>query len=78
MNRPNIISVSWGDHLMFGEGYGKLDSPEALRIRIDYWGNELDSSIVLWQENRTGTRGYYFGEHRNKLASPIDEIYVTF
>lgn len=74
MNRPNIISVSWGDHLMFGEGYGKLDSLEALRIRMDCWREELDSSIVLWRENRTGTRGHYFGEHRNKLASPIDVI----
>lgn len=26
----NVVSVSWGDHLDFGEGDGRLDTPEKL------------------------------------------------
>ena len=37
----NIVSVSWGDHLSFGEGDGRLDTPEKLRRRMPVWRDEL-------------------------------------
>ena len=30
----NIVSVSWGDNLTFGEGDGRLAKPEALDGRL--------------------------------------------
>lgn len=33
----NIISVSWGDHLAFGESDGRLHTPESLWHRIESW-----------------------------------------
>jgi len=35
MDSLNIVSVSWGDHLLFGEGDGKLDTPKAVK-RADW------------------------------------------
>jgi hypothetical protein len=37
----NIVSVSWGDHLFFGEGDGRLDSLPAVRRRMQSWKDEL-------------------------------------
>jgi len=37
----NIVSVSWADHLAFGEDEGRLDTPETLARRIRAWRDEL-------------------------------------
>jgi hypothetical protein len=33
----NIVSVSWGDHLTFGEGDGRLDTPDKVVRRMRAW-----------------------------------------
>ncbi len=45
----NIVSVSWGDHLKFGDGDGQLLSLDAVARRMRAWKSELDAGQVLWR-----------------------------
>jgi hypothetical protein len=45
----NIVSVSWGDHLVFGEEDGRLDSPSALERRISLWREDLGARVIHWR-----------------------------
>jgi len=53
MPRGNIASVSWPDHLVFGEGDGRLDSIDALARRMERWREELGAGTLHWREVRT-------------------------
>ena len=55
----NIISVSWGDQLTFGEGDGLLDTKEALRRRAPVWCDELGAGTLHWRSDRTFKEGRY-------------------
>jgi hypothetical protein len=57
---PNIVSVSWGDHLIFGEGDGRLETVPALRRRIQNWKSDLGAGIVHWRCTRNRISGKYF------------------
>lgn len=62
--KENWVSVSWGDHLSFGEGDGRLDTPEKLERRLDAWREELGAAVVLWRENRSRLGGWsYAGDN---------------
>jgi len=52
-NFRNIVSVSWGDHLLFGEGDGRLTTPKALKRRMKRWCKELGACSIHWLQNRT-------------------------
>ena len=54
----NIVSVSWGDHLTFGEGDGFLNTPESLRRRAPIWRDELGAGTLHWRSSR-GRVGRY-------------------
>ncbi len=56
----NIVSVSWGDHLVFGEGDGRLDSPAALGRRLQKWKAELGASSIHWRCTRSKISGKYY------------------
>jgi hypothetical protein len=60
MERCNIASVSWGDHLTFGEGDGRLASLEALQRRMESWRDELGAFIVHWRIIRAYIKGHYY------------------
>lgn len=47
--RTNIASISWGDHLTFGEGDGRLKTWEAFARRLDNWRDELGTGILHWR-----------------------------
>jgi hypothetical protein len=49
----NIASVSWPDHLVFGEGDGQLATVDALARRMDAWRDELGATTLHWREVRT-------------------------
>jgi hypothetical protein len=51
--KGNIASASWPDHLVFGEGDGRLNTVEALARRMDTWREELGATTVQWREVRT-------------------------
>ena len=55
----NIVSVSWGDHLSFGEGDGRLDTPEKLRRRLPVWRDELGAGSLHWRMLRSRIPGTY-------------------
>jgi hypothetical protein len=48
-----IASVSWPDHLVFGDGDGRLATPEAVARRMDHWQAELGAATLHWREVRT-------------------------
>ena len=60
MKNSNIISVSWGDHLSFGEGDGRLSSPEAVKKRMRQWRDVLGASVVHWRLIRTHIKGHFY------------------
>jgi hypothetical protein len=60
MEEGNIVSVSWGDHLTFGEGDGRLASLEALRRRMERWEGELNAATVHWRLTRAHIKGHYY------------------
>ncbi len=60
----NIVSVSWGDHLSFGEGDGRLDTPEKLRRRLPVWRDELGAGALHWRMLRSRIPGTYCGGSR--------------
>jgi hypothetical protein len=55
----NIVSVSWGDHLSFGEGDGRLDTPEKLQHRLSAWRDELGATALHWRMLRSRIPGTY-------------------
>jgi hypothetical protein len=55
----NIVSVSWGDHLSFGEGDGRLDTPEKVARRLRVWRDELGATAVHWRMLRTRIAGTF-------------------
>jgi len=60
MEQGNIVSVSWGDHLTFGEGDGRLVTPDALLRRMEHWKDELNAATVHWRLTRTHIKGHYY------------------
>ncbi|MBI3360261.1 MAG: hypothetical protein HY023_04040 [Chloroflexi bacterium] len=59
MKLRNIISVSWSDHLVFGEGDGRLATPNAVRRRMECWRDELGAAIIHWRLMRTRIKGRF-------------------
>lgn len=59
MELRNIVSVSWGDHLLFGEGDGRLATPEALRRRLPRWRDELGAGTLHWRQLKTRIPGRF-------------------
>jgi len=60
MELRNIVSVSWGDHLTFGEDDGRLAKPSGLRRRMERWKDKLNAATVHWRPTRTHIKGYYY------------------
>ena len=58
--RRNIISVSWSDHLIFGEGDGKLATIESLTRRMQCWKQALNAGTIHWRCTRDRIRGRFF------------------
>lgn len=64
--RRNVVSVSWGDHLIFGEGDGRLHTMEALDRRMQKWRNELKAGIIHWRCTRDRIKGRFYSANRHK------------
>ena len=60
LTKHNIVSVSFGDHLIFGEGDGRLDSVLALRRRMRRWKTDLGARIIHWRCTRKQIKGKFF------------------
>jgi hypothetical protein len=55
----NIVSVSWPDHLSFGEGDGQLDTPDKVLRRMEAWREELGASALHWRMMRARIPGRF-------------------
>ena len=66
MEYRNIVSVSWGDHLIFGEGDGRLADSVALRRRMEHWREDLNLAKVHWRHLRTRLKGYFYAARGRK------------
>jgi hypothetical protein len=62
----NIASVSWGDHLVFGEGDGRLNTVVALDRRMQKWRDELNAGIIHWRCTRDRIKGRFYNANRHK------------
>lgn len=49
----NTVSVSWGDHVEWGVGPGRLATPEDIDTAVGRWRDEFGADTVLWREHRT-------------------------
>jgi hypothetical protein len=58
--KRNIVSVSWSDHLVFGEGDGRLDTLESVGRRMTAWREELGAGLIHWHCTRDRIKGRYF------------------
>ncbi len=59
-DQRNIVSVSWADHLTFGEGDGRLATPEAVARRMERWRGDLGAGIVHWRLLRARIPGRFY------------------
>ena len=75
-NGRNIASVSWGDHLTFGEADGLLDSLDKLHRRMAVWRDELGTGIIHWRHGRRSKKGRYYAapEYRKAVHRIRDEM----
>lgn len=74
----NIVSVSWGDHLSFGEGDGRLETPDALERRVRVWRDELGAGILHWRALRTRIPGKFSAARGYRHPSQISARAVTW
>ena len=58
--RRNIVSVSWSDHLVFGEADGRLATVQALNRRMEKWREGLNATIIHWRCTRDRIRGRFY------------------
>jgi hypothetical protein len=64
--RRNIVSVSWGDHLIFGEGDGRLHTIAALGRRMQKWREELKAGTIHWRCTRDRIKGRFYSANGYK------------
>ena len=75
MIMPNIISVSWGDHLIFGEGDGRLDTPDAIFRRMKVWRDELKATTIHWRVPRSALDGqFYFAKENPQTLEEQEKL----
>ena len=60
LGQGNIVSVSWSDHLVFGEGDGRLSTLDSLGRRMRAWREELGAGLIHWRCTRDRIKGRYF------------------
>ena len=66
MEQRNVVSVSWGDHMTFGEGDGRLATLDAVRRRMERWRDDLNAAILHWRLNRAHVKGHYYAARGRK------------
>jgi hypothetical protein len=65
----NIVSVSWTDHLSFGEGDGRLDTLEAVGRRMQAWREELGAGALHWRVVRSRIPGRFVAARGHRHPS---------
>ena len=67
----SIASASWPDHLVFGEGDGKMDTVDAVQRRMQCWCDQPGARTVHWREVRTRTQeARWYAAPGNPMTQP--------
>jgi len=75
VKNQNIVSVSWGDHLNFGDGNGALSTPKSLEQKMKIWKKDLGAKIIHWRQDRTTVDGHlYSADGQDHLLKKMKEI----
>lgn len=75
MERGNVVSVSWGDHLVFGDGERRLATPDDLSRRMAVWRDELGADSLHWRENGSYEHlGRLFVGRGHRTRIPEDNV----
>ena len=74
MELRNIASVSWGDHLTFGEGDGRLSTPDAVKRRMERWQEDLGVSAIHWRLFRKHLKGRFQVASGHRHPSQIQMV----
>ena len=67
----NIASVSWADHLTFGDGDGRLHTRAALARRLRAWRLELDATALHWRVLRARIPGRFYAARGYRHPSQV-------
>jgi hypothetical protein len=74
----NIVSVSWADHLTFGEGDGRLDTPDAVARRMAVWRRELNATSLHWRVLRARIPGRFVAAPGYRHPSQVAAERITW
>jgi hypothetical protein len=74
----NIVSVSWSDHLSFGQGDGRLDTPDALARRMQAWKTDLNAGALHWRMLRPRIPGRFFAANGYQHPSEAAASRITW
>ena len=81
MTGRNIASLCWEDHLVFGEGDGRLATADALSRRLEKWRDDLDAGIVHWRCREIGVPVHFMtadGYESRVLSRRLDAEMAEF
>jgi hypothetical protein len=70
----NVASVSWGDHLAFGESDGRLETPEAVGRRRVRWRREHGAGARQWRVLRPPLTGRVQAAHGYRHPTQVAAI----
>ena len=74
----NIVSVSWADHLTFGEGDGRLDTPDALARRMAAWRADLSATSLHWRVLRARIPGRFYAARGYRHPSQVAAAQIAW
>lgn len=74
----HIVSVSWGDQLLFGEGDGRLAAEEALARRLARWRDDLGAGALHWRMLRRRIPGRFLAARGYRHPTPARTSGVTW
>jgi hypothetical protein len=73
-----MVSVSWGDHLVFGEGDGRLATPDAVQRRMAVWRGELGATAIHWRLLRSHLEGRFCAAKGRRHPTAIRARKITW
>jgi hypothetical protein len=74
----NVASVSWADHLTFGDGDGRLQTPDALARRMRAWRAELDATVLHWRVLRARIPGRFYAARGYRHPSQVAAASISW
>jgi hypothetical protein len=68
--RGDIISINWGDHVEWGEGKAKLDTPEQIAAGVRRWKTRYSATKLFWRGASRFIQRYTRTFYRDETSPP--------